>query len=123
MSTYQLYEILKSVEGVTEEQAREAMDGIIYVEDVATKDDIRDIESRMATKDDLKNMESRMAIKDVVRSIESKILTKKDLVELKILTKKDLKEFENKMLKWRRIHSAIIIAATGLAVVILKLVT
>ena len=99
MSAYQLYEILKSVEGVTEEQAREAIDGITYVDGVATKED-------------LKNMESRIAMKDAIRSIESKMLTKADL-----------KEFENKMLKQRTIHSGIIIVAVSLIIVISEFIT
>ena len=121
MSTYQLYEILKSVGGVTEEQAREAMDGIICAEDVATKDDIRDIESRVATKDDIKDM----ATKADLRDIELRMATKADLknMESRMATKEDLKDLENKMLKQQLIHSGVVIGAIGLMIVILKLVT
>ena len=112
MSTYQLYEILKSVGGVTEEQAREAMDGIICANDVATKDDIKD----MATKADLKDMESRMATKDDLKDMESRMATK-EYVEAK------LSDLENKMLKQQYILSGIVIAAISLIMTISKFFT
>ena len=85
MSAYQLYEILKSVEGVTEEQARKAMDGITYADGVVTKEDLRNFESPILTKEYL----------------DARLL-----------------ECENRMLKWRRIHSGIIIVAISLIIVI-----
>ena len=102
MSAYQLYEILKSVDGVTEEQAREAVDGIIYTDGVVTKEDLKDKESRVATK-------------KVTEDIESQILTTKYLDAR-------LSEFENKMLRGRRIQSGIIITAVSLIIVISELV-
>ena len=138
MSTYQLYEILKSVNGVSEEQAREAIDSITYAEDVATKDNIRDIESRMATKADLKDIESRMATKDDIkdmatkadlRDIESRMATKADLkdMESRMVTKEyleaELSKLESKMLKQQLIHSGIVISAIGLIIVISKFVS
>ena len=90
MSAYQLYEILKSVDGVTEEQAREAMDGITYTQGVVTKEDLRNFESPILTKEYL---DARLS------------------------------ESENKILKWRRIHSGIIIVAVSLIIVISEFIT
>ena len=121
MSTYQLYEILKSVDGVSEEQAREAMDGIICANDVATKDDIKD----MATKTDLRDIESRMATKADIKDMATKADLKdmESRMESRMATKEDLKDLENKMLKQQAIHSGIVIAAMSLIIAISQLVT
>ena len=68
-------------------------------ENVATKDDLADLESRMATKDDLADLESRMATKDDLADLESRMATKDDLADLesRMATKEDLADLGSRM--------------------------
>ena len=51
----------------------------VYAELLSTREDIKDLESRMATKEDLKDLESRMATKEDLKDLESRMATKEDL--------------------------------------------
>ena len=95
------HKTLIKIPNTTEEEVDLAVDNSIQmtgtmitnaVKDLATKDDIKDIESRIATKADLKEMEVR---------IESKMATKIDLkdMEARMTTKIDLKNMELEMSK------------------------
>ena len=106
------HKTLIKIPNTTEEEIDLAIDNSIQmtgtmitnaVKDLATKDDIKDIESRMATKDDIKDIESRMATKDDIKDIESRMATKDDIkdmevrMETKMTTKIDLKDMEARM--------------------------
>ena len=56
MTDIALYNILRKVEGVTDAEAKEAVNDIANSKDMATKADIKD----MATKTDLANLETRL---------------------------------------------------------------
>ena len=56
MSEIALYEVLKQIPNVTDEQAKAAVVDVTKKEEVATKSDIKD----MATKSDLANLEIRL---------------------------------------------------------------
>ena len=57
-------------------------------ENLATKDDLTDLEermtARMATKDDLADLESRMATKEDLADLESRMATKSEVEQLRI---------------------------------------
>ena len=58
MSEIALYEVLKQIPNITDEEAKEAVGGIASA---ATKSDIKD----MATKSDIKDMATKSDIKDM----------------------------------------------------------
>ncbi|ABO07532.1 hypothetical protein [Pyrobaculum calidifontis] len=58
---------------------------------VATKEDIKMLETKMATKEDLRALEARMATKDDIKALEARMATKEDLE--RFATKEDLQRF------------------------------
>jgi len=62
---------------------------------VATKEDIKMLETKMATKEDLRALEARMATKDDIKALEARMATKEDLE--RFATKEDIRRLENRM--------------------------
>ena len=79
-----LHKAFSRIPDITTEEVDLVVDSVIHenehsledaMKDTATKDDIRDIESRMATKDDIKYIESSMATQADLAKLEAKLTT------------------------------------------------
>ncbi|MEM3326375.1 MAG: hypothetical protein QXK63_02905 [Thermoproteus sp.] len=73
--------------------------GITIPLNVATKDDIKQLEGKMATKDDIRRLEERMATKDDLKQFATKedLMREVRRLEEKMATKEDLKRLEERM--------------------------
>ena len=79
MTDIALYNILRKVDGVTDAEAKEAVNDIANSKDMATKADIKG----MATKTDLANLETRVIEK--MANLETRVIEKMANLETRLV--------------------------------------
>ncbi len=79
--------------GASPDRARAAASSVLPADNMATKEDIANIENRMATKDDIARLEASMATKEDIARLDNDIAS----LDNRMATKEDVAKIEKRL--------------------------
>ena len=110
-----IHKTLAKIPGVSKEEAHMTTDSLVYANDITIKEAIKD----MATKADIRDIESRMATRDDIKDIESRMATKRDIDGLRV----EIAKLETRMMKQQIIHTGAVIASISFIMLLMEFFT
>ncbi len=106
-----IHKTLTKIPGVSEEEAHMTTESLVYANDINIKEAIKD----MATKADIKDIESRMATKADIKDMA----TKRDIDGIRV----EIAELETRIVKQQIVHTGVIIASISFIMLLMEFFT